>query len=100
MSGPDRQLGSQEQRSGAIDELVGAGLRLRREERGLSITELARAASVSEGDILHWETGKVRIPALTLLHLIEALQLDPPWFFESLHDMESRRHQTANATKS
>jgi transcriptional regulator with XRE-family HTH domain len=100
MSGPDRQLKSEEQGSGPIDELVGAGLRQRREERGLSVSELSRAAGVSEGDIRCWETGKVRIPAHTLLLLIEALQLDPPWFFESLHDMELRRHQTSNAAKS
>jgi transcriptional regulator with XRE-family HTH domain len=94
MSGPDRQLNSEQHGSGPIDELVGAGLHQRREERGLSICELARATGVSESDILRWETGKVRIPAHTLLLLIEALQLDPPWFFESLHDMELRRDRT------
>jgi transcriptional regulator with XRE-family HTH domain len=100
MSRPDRQSKSEEHGSGPIDELVGAGLRHRREERGLSIRELARAAGVSESDILRWETGKVRIPAHTLLLLIEALQLDPPWFFESLHDMELRRDRTIERNQS
>jgi transcriptional regulator with XRE-family HTH domain len=94
MSGPDCQLKSEQNESGPIDELVGAGLRQRRDERGMGVRELARAAGVSESDILRWETGKVRIPAHTLLLLIEALQLDPPWFFESLHDMELRRDRT------
>jgi transcriptional regulator with XRE-family HTH domain len=91
MSGSDRCLQLGNNRSAPIDELVGTALRQRREECELSISDLARAASLDEDDILRWETGETRIPANALLLLIEALKLDPPWFFESLHDLEMRQ---------
>jgi transcriptional regulator with XRE-family HTH domain len=90
MSGSDRRLKLGEENSSPIDRLIGAGLRQQREQRTFSVSQLANAAGVDGDDILLWETGEARIPPHILLLLIDALELDPPWFFESLHDMELR----------
>jgi transcriptional regulator with XRE-family HTH domain len=87
MTGSNSPISVSDSGAPPIDELVGVGLRMRREQRALSVTELAEAAGVEEDQIRLWETGKARIPPHILLNLIEALELDPPWFFETLHDL-------------
>lgn len=63
-------------------ELIGARLRRLREERGLSIQDVARLLGVSESYIIHLERGTKRPTqlmsfALSELYKIPVVQIDP-----------------------
>ena len=61
-----------------MTERLADRLRRLRDEHGLSIADLAGAASTSEGTIRQLEAGKVKSPSLLLgIRLADALHIDP-----------------------
>ncbi len=55
------------------EENIGANIRRRREEVGLTLTELARRANLTKGALSKIETGKGSPPISTVLRIAEAL---------------------------
>ncbi len=70
-------------RAGAIDAAIGARLRLRRIELGLSQGDIAKALRVSYQQIDLYESGKTRMSAARLVDAARALGLgDLNWLFD------------------
>ncbi len=79
-----------------VDELksVGQRIRLARQERGLSVPELANQVGCSD-EYLEWvEDGQVVPPVALLLQLAKALQLDSATFLHA-HDLSVQRLEEA-----
>lgn len=71
-------------------EQLAPALTLHRKRRGLSAAELARRASIGKSQLSKYETGK-ELPKLeTLAKLLNSLDLEPIWFFYTVHQMISR----------
>ena len=60
-----------------IDVAVGARIRARRKEIGMSQTELGKAIGVSFQQVQKYERGWNRVAASTLFRIAKALQTDP-----------------------
>jgi transcriptional regulator with XRE-family HTH domain len=73
-------------RTGPGDRLIGAKVRMRRHLRGLSQSELGRAAGVTFQQIQKYENGTNRIGAARLQRIAEVLDIPPGWFFEDAAD--------------
>ena len=73
-------------RTDPVDEHVGARLRQRRSELGISQEKLAAAADISFQQIQKYEKGRNRISASKLYHFAEFLKVQPGWFFQGLND--------------
>jgi len=58
-----------------LPQVLGARLRARRQERGLSLGELARRVSISPSALSKLETGKISPSVSTLRGLAVELQL-------------------------
>lgn len=67
-----------------IDLHVGARLRARRRDAGLSQDTLAEALSITFQQVQKYERGKNRISASKLFEASRALGVQPGWFFEGL----------------
>jgi transcriptional regulator with XRE-family HTH domain len=67
----------------ALDARIGARLRQRRIETGLSQRQLAESIGVSFQQIQKYEGGRSRVAASTLFALSDALDIDAAWFFEA-----------------
>lgn len=65
------------------DRMIGALLRQAREERGLSMADVAQAASLPEDLIQQYEMGEVSIPMSELSVLSSAVQKNMSYFMES-----------------
>ncbi len=78
-----RGLYSSEQRR-AIDQHVGAHLRLRRTVLGLSQEKVAEAVGITFQQLQKYETGQNRISASRLHAIAKLLDVAIPFFFEGL----------------
>lgn len=63
----------------AVDLSIGARLRARRRELGLSQSDLARKLGVSFQQVQKYESGANRISASTLIAAARALETSPAW---------------------
>jgi transcriptional regulator with XRE-family HTH domain len=66
----------------AIDQHVGARLRVRRETILIGVADLARFAGVSAAELDLYETGERRIPPGQLTVIAERLGVRTTWFFD------------------
>lgn len=65
-------------------------LALHRKRRGLSAAALAREAAIGKSQLSKYETGK-ELPKLeTLIKILDGLELEPIWFFYTVHQLTSR----------
>src|SRR5919197_1211460 len=85
-------------RPGAIDRHIGARIRQRREQLGLSQQELAELVGVSVPTLGRYEEGSLRIGAARLGAVSKALKTTIPYFFEDVppldeYDTEARAAQ-------
>jgi transcriptional regulator with XRE-family HTH domain len=69
-----------------IDRHVGARIRLRRQELGMSQEELGRAIDLTFQQVQKYERGINRIGAGRLYRIAGALGVPITWFFEGLPD--------------
>ena len=65
-----------------IDRHVGARVRERRQEQGMTQNMLGRRIGVTFQAVQKYETGAIRIAASTLYRIGEALGVSPGYFFE------------------
>ena len=65
-----------------VDDFVGAALRMRRKELGLTQTDLARGLGITLQQVQKYETGMNRITAGRLAAAAELLQSPISYFFE------------------
>lgn len=81
-------------RAGALDAAIGARLRARRIELGLSLSDVARLLRMSYQQIDLYECGRTRISAARLVDAARALGLgDLNWLFDlglASKDIDSR----------
>jgi transcriptional regulator with XRE-family HTH domain len=68
----------------AVDIHVGARVRFRRRELGMTQQQLADASNVSFQQIQKYENGNNRVSASRLVQLAAALQIPVGWFFEDI----------------
>jgi len=68
----------------AIDAHVGARVRMRRIQLGLSQEKLAEPLGLTFQQVQKYENGKNRIGAGRLVQIAHVLQVYPPYFFEGL----------------
>lgn len=71
--------------------LLGARIRMAREQRGISQDELARLLSRDQRSISEYENGKRRLAALDIPRLAEILDVSVLFFFEDAanpHDLD------------
>ena len=69
-----------------IDVYVGARMRLRRIQLGLSQGALASKVGVSFQAVQKYESGDIRISASRLYDVAQVLQVSPAFFFEGYPD--------------
>lgn len=69
-----------------IDLYVGANIRLRRKELGLSQPQLAEAVGVSFQQLQKYERGTNRVSSATLFFMSKALKVPLQFFFAGLGD--------------
>lgn len=74
-----------------MDALIGRKVKLFRQQRQLTQTELAMAIGVSFQQIQKYERGVSRVSASRLLELARVLDVDIRWFFSSASGELSRR---------
>jgi transcriptional regulator with XRE-family HTH domain len=67
-----------------IDVQIGERLRNRREDMGLSQTELALTLGIDESDLVAIENGRMRAGPQLLGSAAEALGVSVHWFFSTL----------------
>jgi transcriptional regulator with XRE-family HTH domain len=67
-----------------VDQLVGARVRVRREAKGLSQTELGRALGISYQQVQKYELGRNRIGSSRLAAIAAFLEVPVSYFFEEL----------------
>ena len=72
-----------------VDEYVGIALRSRRNELGLSQTDLAKALGVTFQQVQKYEKGTNRIGAGRLSAIAQALQVPVTYFFQAMNGSES-----------
>lgn len=74
-----------------IDAHVGARMRLRRTELGVSLEKLAGALGTTVPQIENWEMGAAHIGASQLLQVTEILGVGPMFFFTDarVEDLDS-----------
>jgi transcriptional regulator with XRE-family HTH domain len=68
----------------AVEDDIGRRLRLRREERGLSLRELARRLGISPSAISQFETGKSRLSVSTLYAVVTELGISLDELFSGI----------------
>jgi hypothetical protein len=66
----------------SIDEHIGRRLRAAREERGMSLTDLAALAQIAPQQLQKYETARTRVSASRLYQLSAILGRPVFWFFE------------------
>jgi transcriptional regulator with XRE-family HTH domain len=69
-----------------IDRHVGARLRLRRRNLGMTEENLAVAVGLTFQQIREYEAGQTRVPAPRLYDLARALTVSIAYFFDGLPD--------------
>ena len=65
----------------SFDERVGAQIRLRRLQLGLSQTKVAEASGITFQQLQKYEKGMNRVAASRLARIAEALDVPPTYFF-------------------
>ena len=70
------------------DKNVGAELRARRIACGISVKALCSVLSISPDLLAAWESGAIRIPALSLFEVSHLLSVDMIHFFAGLKDAD------------
>ncbi len=63
------------------DEIIGARIRLRRMEHGVTPTRLAEIVCLTLAEIQSYEDGDARVPAAKLLEIAAALDAKLSYFF-------------------
>ena len=75
-------------RTGPVDHLVGARIRLRRQTIGMTQTELAEQIGVTFQQVQKYELGTNRVGASRLAAIAGALRVPVAFFFEELKPAE------------
>jgi transcriptional regulator with XRE-family HTH domain len=70
----------------------GARMRMAREMRDYSQTEVARRLGMSKQQISAWERGRSEIIGTKLIEMARILGCDPTWVLVG-HDKSSQRHK-------
>ena len=70
--------------SNFVDHHVGAKVRLRRVQLGISQSGLARQIGVKAGALQRYESGAERIGAQSLYAISKAINVGPAYFFEDI----------------
>ena len=73
-----------------IDKRVGAKVRMRRLELGLSQTDLANGIGVTFQQVQKYENGANRLGASRLLQVAGVLKVEPSFFFDDAPGSKSR----------
>lgn len=76
----------------SIDRNIGARVRRKREEHGVTPSDFASAVGISERALLDFEVGADRIDARIMMRLCKALGVSATYFFE--HWAPTERGQT------
>jgi transcriptional regulator with XRE-family HTH domain len=66
---------------------LGTALQVFRGRAGLSAAELARKARVGKSQLSKYENGKESPKMETLARLLDALHVEPLWFFHLMHQL-------------
>jgi transcriptional regulator with XRE-family HTH domain len=80
-----------------VDKHVGARIRARRRELGVSQEQLAAAIGCSFQQIQKYENAKNRVSMSRLVAIAETLAVDPPYFFAGLPAPDVGKIDPANA---
>ena len=75
----------------AVDKTIGDALKLRRQELGLTQTELARGIGVTFQQIQKYENGGSRIAASRLSEVAEYLHVPVAYFFQGVNGADHPR---------
>ncbi len=67
-----------------IDQHLGTRVTLAREQRGLTLAEVARQVDITVERLVEFERGAIRIPALFVARLARVLGVTPGWLFNGL----------------
>lgn len=67
-----------------IDQHLGTRITLARDQRGLTLAEVAAQTDVTIERLTEFEHGAVRIPALFVARLTRVLSVTPAWLFRGL----------------
>lgn len=70
---------------------LGTALQVFRSRAGLSAAELARKARVGKSQMSKYENGKEQPKMETLARLLDALRVEPLWFFFLMHQLNRER---------
>lgn len=70
---------------------LGTALQVFRRRAGLSAAELARKARVGKSQLSKYENGKESPRMETLARLMDALHVEPLWFFHLIHQLSRER---------
>ena len=71
-----------------IDQHLGKRVALARDQRGLSLAEVAAQIDIASERLAEFEDGSVRIPALIVARLTRVLDVTPGWLFAGLPGQE------------
>ena len=82
-------------RYAALELSIGARLRARRRQLGLSQSDLAEKLGVSFQQVQKYERGSNRISASKLYEIARTLRVPISWFFEGLSDPAEGRDDSA-----
>ncbi len=80
-------------------KLIDQRIRLARQEKGLSIQELAERAGCSDEYIEWVEDGQVEPPVALLIQLAKAMQLDPGTFITADYSRDKRVEEATKRTE-
>jgi transcriptional regulator with XRE-family HTH domain len=84
ITGGEMAKAASDRKASAVDFHVGARVRIRRQELGLTQAELAGQLGLTFQQLYKYERGESRIAAGRLFELACALGVEPGWFFEGL----------------
>ena len=85
--------GDSSSRSGATPffRQLSMALQVFRGRAGLSAAQAARKARVGKSQISKYETGKESPKIETLARILDALEVEPLWFFYLMHQLSRER---------
>ena len=76
-----------------IDMHIARRMKQRREDYGISQKSLGEAIALTYQQIQKYESVRNRVPASTLWHITEQLQVPIGWFFEGVEVYSSREKE-------
>jgi len=73
-----------------VDIQIGRNIRTSRDAASMSARDLAAKLTITEVDVLAWESGETRVPAELFLACARALDVKPQLLIVGLDDIQDR----------